>query len=116
MSQRPGRKPTTEMSKKNTTTIDRKFTFTALNPVNGNIYTEDTAFIMCAKDAAVPAALKAYHDECVRLKCNPHHIASIELMIDRVREYQQNIERRIPDTVGEETVRCICGILSEKQK
>lgn len=44
------------------TVIDRKFKIQAVNPVNGNAYTEADALLLCAKDKAVPAALRAYKE------------------------------------------------------
>jgi hypothetical protein len=89
--------------------IDRKFQIFAVNPSNGHEYTEQNSLLLCAKDAAVPAALKAYHDECVRLGANPEHIQSVCLLIERVEKYQAEVEKRIPDTVGSEIPRCIDG-------
>lgn len=90
--------------------IDRKFQLLAVNPVNGKIYTEEDAMVFCAKDAALPAALKAYGDECQRIGANPEHLESVALLIARVEQYQQRIESRVPDTVGDEIQRCIHGI------
>jgi hypothetical protein len=91
-------------------TIDRKFRFLAINPCNGNIYTEKDALILCAKDRAVPAALKAYLAECTKIRCNNEHLRSIGLLIQRVEDYQHTVEVRTPDTVGEcEISRCLDG-------
>lgn len=91
-------------------TIDRKFRILAVNPCNGKIYTEKDALLLCAKDKATIAALMAYRDECIKLKCNDEHIESIALLIHRVTRYQSQIESRIPDTVGAcEIARCIDG-------
>lgn len=90
-------------------TIDRKFIIAAQNPINGNKYSQENAFLMCAKDAAVPAALRAYRDECIRLGANLEHVTSIGLLIERVEQFQTNIERRIPDTIGGEIARCLNG-------
>lgn len=91
--------------------IDRKFRTLAVNPVNGNIYTEKDSILFCAKDAALPATLNAYQEECIRLGANPEHITSVGLLIDRVCQYQKEIEVKIPDTVGRELTRCLHGIL-----
>jgi len=92
--------------------IDRKFEFTALNPCNGHVHTQKDALVLCAKDAAVVPALKAYRDECARLGCNEEHIASINLLIERVQRYQILIEMIVPDTVGKcELERCLEGKL-----
>jgi hypothetical protein len=93
--------------------IDRKFVIEAKNPINGNSYTEKDALLLCAKDKAVPAALKAYQLECVRLGANSEHIESIGLLIERVESYQQNVGSKVPDTVGDEIKRCIDGNLTE---
>jgi len=90
--------------------IDRKFKLLAVNPVTGKIYTEETAMVFCAKDKAVPAALKAYREECVRYGANPEHIESVGLLIERVELYQRMVETRVPDTVGDEIPRCIDGV------
>jgi hypothetical protein len=91
-------------------TIDRKFKFIAINPINRKHYTEKDAVVLCAKDMAVVPALRAYQAACEDLGCNQEHIDSIELLITRVSEYQAQVEARIPDTVGEEIPRCIGGL------
>lgn len=90
--------------------IDRKFKILAVNPVNGKIYTDKNALLLCAKDKAVPVALEAYQVECQRIGANKEHIQSVGLLIGRVREYQKEIESRIPDTVGDELPRCLFGV------
>jgi len=90
-------------------TIDRKFIIAAQNPVNGKKYSQEDCLILCAKDKAVPAALRAYHKECMEIGCGSDHTHSVWLLLKRVEEYQRNIESRIPDTVGEELPRCIDG-------
>lgn len=90
--------------------IDRKFKILAVNPVNGKIYTEEDSLLLCAKDAAVPAALLAYADECARLGANPEHTASVYLLHSRVVDFQKNAGGgRVPDTIGAEIPRCIHG-------
>ena len=91
-------------------TIDRKFRILAVNPINGKIYTEKNAILLCAKDMAVPAALKAYRESASRLGANGAHLNSVDLLIQRVDEFQRTIESRVPDTVGEEIPRCIDGV------
>ncbi len=79
--------------------IDYKFRFVAFNPGKpGSVYTEDDAFVMCAKDKAVIPALEAYIEACVRFDCDTIHIASVTALLSRVRDYQATIESKVPDT------------------
>ena len=90
--------------------IDRKFKINAVNPCNGKTYSEENSLLLCAKDKAVPVALKAYRAECVVIGANQEHIDSIDLLIRRVEEFQATTESRVPDTVGLcEIARCIHG-------
>ena len=94
--------------------IDRKFRILAVNPCTHKIYTERNSVLFVAKDKALPAALSAYRDECVRIKANPEHIKSVDLLIERVATFQKDVEVRIPDTVGNcEIGRCIGGIIED---
>lgn len=93
-------------------TIDRKFKILAVNPVNGKVYDESNSLLLCAKDAAVPAALEAYRDKCIELGAGAVHVESINLLISRVMGFQAempNGEGRVPDTVGDEIPRCLYG-------
>jgi len=89
--------------------IDRKFRILAVNPVNGKVYDESNALLLCAKDKAVPAALIAYRNECERIGANLEHIESVNLLLERVFRYQATVEKRVPDTIGDEIPRCIRG-------
>lgn len=91
--------------------IDRKFKILAVNPCKaGKVYTEHDGMFFTAKDAALPAALKAYREQCVELGCGNEHIESIDLLINRVDAYQRK-ERKVPDTETDcELDRCIGGI------
>lgn len=90
--------------------IDRKFKILAVNPVNGKVYDETNSFLLCAKDAAAPAALIAYRDECAKLGAQTEHITSAELLLERVLGFQKAAGGgRIPDTVGAEIARCLHG-------
>jgi len=91
-------------------TIDRKFIIAAQNPVNGKKYSQENSLLLCAKDRAVPAALMAYRDECIKLESNIEHIQSINLLINRVKKFQLHNESKAPDTLGDELTRCIDGI------
>ena len=87
--------------------IDRKFKILAVNSVNGKTYTDENALLLCAKDKAVPAALRAYKEECERIGANAEHVESIGLLIGRVEKYQAEIASKVPDTVGDEIPRCL---------
>lgn len=90
--------------------IDRKFNIFAINPSTGKTYTDQDALLLCAKDAAVPAALIAYRDKCAVLGANQEHIDSVQLLIGRVVDFQDRQGGgRIPDTVGAEIARCLQG-------
>lgn len=78
--------------------IDWKYKIAAHNPCSGNVHTEKDAILFLAKDKAVPAMLRAYHDECQRLKTNPAHLEAITLLLGRVEAYQRDIENKVPDT------------------
>ncbi len=94
--------------------IDRKYKFLAVNPVSGNIHTEDDAIVFLAKDLALMPALEAYIEECQLLGCEDTHIESFNLLIERVEKYQKNVTSKIPDTDrAGEIDRCIKGIFEE---
>ena len=91
--------------------IDWKFRILAVNPCKLNrVYTEKDGIFFCAKDAALPAAIIAYIEECKRLECGEEHIKAMELALERIRTFQvQN--KKIPDTETDcEIDRCVGGI------
>lgn len=98
------------------TVIDRKFRILAINPCKtGRVYTENSGIFFCAKDAAVPAMLEAYAQECRELGSNQEHLESIELLRERVVAYQEMWEKKVPDTDTDcEIDRCIGGLLPEE--
>lgn len=91
--------------------IDRKYIISALNPCSGAHHTQEDSVLFLAKDKAfLTAALPAYRAECVKLGANPAHIESIDLLIGRVQQYQDEIESKVPDTdLPCEIQRCIHG-------
>lgn len=68
--------------------IDKKFHFVATNPVTGKTYTDNDGLILLAKDRAVPAALRTYRAECVRLEAAPEQIEGVDRLIERVDRFQ----------------------------
>lgn len=90
--------------------IDRKYRIAAVNPCSGNTHDESDSMLFLAKDKAVPAMLRTYRDESARLGANPAHIESIGLLIERVEQYQRDIEAKVPDTdLPCEIRRCVNG-------
>jgi len=90
--------------------IDLKFRFVATNPCKtGSVYTEDDAFVMCAKDKAAIPALEAYLKACVELGCDANHIAGVTALLRRVRDYQATVESKVPDT-GPTEVKWVIGL------
>lgn len=92
--------------------IDWKFNILALNPCKNDFHSSEDSFLFLAKDRAVPAALQAYREECERLGCGPEHLEAIDLLYDRVIEFQELRGSKIPDTETPcEIDRCIGGNL-----
>ncbi len=89
--------------------IDRKFELFAINPITGTILTEHNAVVFAAKDAALLKTLAAYLAECETIGCAPEHTESFRMLIERVVEFQQTVDCRVPDTVAAEVPRCIKG-------
>ena len=91
--------------------IDRKYKISAVNPCSGNIHTENDAVLFLAKDQAFLNVLPKYLEESRKLGANPAHLESIQLLIERVTEYQMNNGSKVPDTdLPCEIDRCIKGV------
>ena len=75
--------------------IDRKFKFIAVHTTKKTIFTEDDAVLFLAKDAALPATLKFYHQECRGMGADPKQLEGIKLLIDRVDQYQRMNPKRV---------------------
>ena len=94
--------------------IDRKYKILAINPVSGGIHTEDDAILFLVKDLAVLPMLETYLEECSLLGCEDTHIDSLNLLIERIENYQKIVGTKIPDTDRPgEIDRCIHGILKK---
>lgn len=91
--------------------IDRKYKIIAENPCSGNKHTEKDSVLFLAKDKAfLTGALPGYRAKCVELNANPAHIESIDLLIERVAAFQENIASKVPDTdLPCEIRRCVEG-------
>jgi len=104
----------TEMEDKKMEVIDRKFKFIAFNPCKGTIYTEKNAVLFLAKDAGLLPTLDRYLKFCENSGCDSNHIESIELLMGRVRRFQQEWGDKLPDTNTPcEIARCIKGKLED---
>lgn len=97
-----------KMSEYQNLEIDKKFKFLALNPYTGNFYTQKDAFVMCAKDQAVPAALETYIDECFKLNADENQIKSAQLLLKRVLEFQNKFPTKIPDVSTSREIFACC--------
>lgn len=91
--------------------IDLKYEISAVNPCSQNRHSHFDSVLFLAKDRAfLEGALPGYRSKCIELGANPAHIASIDLMIQRVRRYQTDVEQKVPDTdLPCEIRRCVGG-------
>lgn len=82
--------------------IDKKFTFVATSIKSGNEYTERNAMIFLLKDALLPDLLDHYINLCVKNKVGTPQIKGIELLKERVLNWQRKHIKKVklPD-VGE---------------
>jgi len=90
--------------------IDRKYKILAVNPCSGNIHTEDDSILFSAKDGALPDTLMFYKERCKELGSDENHLESIDLLINRILDFQRGNNWKIPDTDTPcEIDRCIGG-------
>lgn len=78
--------------------IDRKFRIKAYNLGSGEEHSEEDAVLFLARDKALLYTLLDYRRNCKELGTGPDHIKGINLLIGRVRKYQQEHGSKIPDT------------------
>ena len=97
--------------------IDRKFKILAINPCSGRLHTEKDSVLFTATDKFLPKILDYYYDECRMGGADENHLNSIQLLHDRVVDFQSKHEPRIPDTSGVcEINRCIHGLTENGEK
>lgn len=68
--------------------IDRKFTIRAMCREHAHAHTEADSVLFLAKDRALPATLRFYHEECVRLGVDERQLEGVRLLIERVERFQ----------------------------
>ena len=68
--------------------IDRKFQINAVCRAHHHLHGENDAVLFLAKDAALPATLRAYREECFRLGVDERQLKGIDLLIERVDRFQ----------------------------
>ncbi len=68
--------------------IDSKFVFLAVCREHGHRHTHRDGIVFLAKDQALPATLRFYRTECIRLDASPEQIWGIDMLIERVERYQ----------------------------
>lgn len=69
--------------------VERKYDFVARSVEHGTLHTHDDAFVFLAKDRAVPATLRFYHQKCAALGCDQAQLDGIDRLIERVQEFQR---------------------------
>ena len=86
--------------------VDWKFRIDATALHNGKHYTERDAVLLLCKDRAVPATLRFYREECVRLGCQENQLRAVDLLIGRVERWQADHPERlkVADIDGDEAL------------
>ena len=84
--------------------IDTKFSIHAKHKEKRYLVTEENGLLFLARDAALPATLVRYREECERLGSDLPHLKSIDKLILDVEQFQHEVDRRVPgvDTLPQE--------------
>ena len=77
-------------------TFDHRFKFLAINPQNGDHYTEKNAVLLCAEDEAAPFALRACVD--ILYCAGFEHKEDMQQILDRVVQFQAENGSKVPET------------------
>ena len=92
--------------------IDRKYKIMATNPCSGSLHTEIDSILFLAKDLALIPTLEKYLEECSLLGCDDYQIKGVQMLIQRVKEYQEDHKTEVADL---ETIceieRCVEGMI-----
>jgi hypothetical protein len=75
--------------------IDRKFLIDARCMEHGHTHTEHDSVLFLAKDKALPATLEFYKQECIRLGAEPPQMLGVELLIERVKKWQETFSNNV---------------------
>lgn len=86
--------------------FDAKFSGVIFKIKNGEIVPDDEYMVFLAKDAAFPATLQFYRDECARLGADNEQLAAVDRVIKRLANWRSaNMNRiKVPDAKGEKLV------------
>lgn len=68
--------------------IDERHRILAVNPCNGHYHRETDGILLPAGDPITLKIVVAYKPECEALGCGEEHIHSVELLAERIRQYQ----------------------------
>jgi hypothetical protein len=75
--------------------IDRKFKINAISLKSGKKYTENNAILFLLKDKNLPAMLVKYKELCVQGGADERQILGLDLLMDRVMEWQRANEKKV---------------------
>ncbi len=89
--------------------IDRKFSISATAHKSQKHYTECEAVLFLAKDKAFLLTLPTYLEKCKEVGAGPDQIKAVELMMERVRQYQASHPQdvKIPDVDPIQEASCL---------
>lgn len=69
--------------------IDRKFVILAVSKEHDHQHTHFDSVLFLTKDAALPATLAFYKEECARLGAADEQLLGTDLLLKRVQEWQR---------------------------
>lgn len=83
--------------------LDAKFYGEIRKVKDDSLVPEDEYIVFLAKDNAVPAMLRFYRDECVRLGADLVQVSAVDRMIGRADAWRAAFPERckVPDAAGE---------------
>lgn len=86
--------------------LDAKFSGVIFKIKNGSIVPDDEYMVFLSKDAAFPATLRFYRDECARLGAEMEQLEAVDRALARLYSWRDaNMNRiKVPDAKGEKLV------------